>query len=93
MDLVEEEKTIGGVISIRQAVYMLGAVVWAVLFYFVLRVIGIYPWLCLMLALIMSFLGVLLAFGKITDMPVDRYICSWILYRLRDKFFYFGGDG
>lgn len=72
---------------------MLGAVVWAVLFYSVLRVIGIYPWLCSILALIMSFSGVLLAFGKMADMPADRYICLWILYRLRKKFFCLGGDG
>lgn len=92
MDLIEEEKTIGGVISIRQAVYILGAAVWAVLFYIISRSVGAYFWLCLMLAAVKFVLGVYLAFGKIEGMSADRYICSWLMYRLRNKIFHLGGD-
>ena len=92
MELTEEEKTIGGAISIRQAVYILGAVTGAVLFYIVLKAIGIYLWLCIILAMFIFLIGIVISFGRIKDISVDKYLCLWFMYYLRRKIFCSGDD-
>lgn len=92
MDLTEEEKTVGGFLSIRQVVYLLGAVASAALFYVVFSTLGAPLWLRVPAAVLLVIAGIYLAFGRPSDVPADRYLVMWVQYRRREKEFCWRGD-
>jgi hypothetical protein len=92
MDLTGEEKLIGGVLSLRQMVYLLGGGVCAVFFLFLLRLVHT-PWaLALPVAVLWFVLGVFLSFVSLSGMGADEYLFRWFLWRTRRRRYDWGDE-
>lgn len=81
-DLCEEEKTFGGVVSLRQVSYLLVAGIPAV-------IIALYPGLFLLIKLILVpallLFSLALAFFKVKEERFDLYLILYLKYRRRKK--------
>lgn len=88
LDTLEEEKIFGGVISVRQAVYLLLAVILGVLFFF----LPVHMIIRIPLCMIFFTCGLFLAFGRISDINVDKLIYHAACYLARNKKYVLRGD-
>ncbi|ACX51873.1 hypothetical protein Adeg_0727 [Ammonifex degensii KC4] len=92
MDLTEEEKLIGGVLSLRQVGYLVGGGMLSVLGVLFLRALGA-PWALSVLALPPgAALGVLLAFYRFEGMNADEFLYRALAWRFRKKRFAWKGE-
>ncbi|WP_034630935.1 PrgI family protein [Desulfotruncus alcoholivorax] len=92
MDLTGEEKLIGGVLSLRQMVYLLGGGVCAVFFLVLLRVIHVLWALALPVAIIWLVLGIFLSFFSLDGMGADEYLYRWLAWRTRRRRYDWGDE-
>lgn len=92
MDLTEEEKLIGGVLSLRQVVYLLGGGVAAVFVLVFMRLFHV-PWVLAFPAGVLWFAaGIFFSFGTLAGINADEYLFRWFLYRLRKRRYDWGDE-
>lgn len=92
MDLTEEEKILGGVLSLRQVVYLLGGGVAAVLALVFLRALHV-PWVLAFPAGVLWFVaGIFLSFGTLAGMGADEYLSKLLLFRFRRRRYDWGDE-
>lgn len=92
MDLTEEEKTVGGVLSIKQVVYLLSGGFLSVLALIILFALRVPFWLGALLSAPLFIFSLYVAFGRPADTPADLYLYLWYLYRKREKNYFLRGD-
>ncbi|NSW84668.1 MAG: PrgI family protein [Syntrophothermus sp.] len=92
MDLTEEEKVIGGVLSLRQVVYLFGGSVAAALSVSFLRLLHV-PWAIAFPAGILWFIaGGVLSFAAAAGMGADEYLFRWFSWRFRRRRYDWGDE-
>ncbi|WP_194174983.1 PrgI family protein [Desulfofundulus thermobenzoicus] len=92
MDLTEEEKILGGVLSLRQVVFLLGGGVSAALSMAFLRLLHV-PWALAFPASVLWFIaGVYLSFGWIAGISADQYLIRWFSWRNRCRRYDWGDE-
>ncbi len=90
MDLVEEEKLVGGVLTLRQVGYLAGGGIFSILSVLFLKLLGA-PWALSLLALPPGAgLGIFLAFFRLEGMGADEFLCRFFAWRFRQKRFIWG---
>jgi hypothetical protein len=90
MEITEEEKIFGGVLSVRQVVYLLAGAIPAVSVFLMLHFAPLF--LRVLAAVIPAAAGPVLAFGEVRGMKMDRYIVNLALFlKRRRKFLLYGG--
>ncbi|RJO62788.1 MAG: hypothetical protein C4542_02170 [Dehalococcoidia bacterium] len=90
LDLNEEEKTFGGIFSVRQVVYMLIGVILTVLVLLLPKTLPL-P-VRVFLSAPFAVAGVSLAFVELYSVKLDRYVVLLINYCRRRKQFVLRGD-
>lgn len=92
MDLTEEEKTVGGVLSVKQVVYLLSGGFLTVLACIILFALHMPFWISAALSFPFFIFSLYVTFGRPADVPADVYLYLWYLYRRREKKFCLRGD-
>ncbi|MTI84403.1 MAG: PrgI family protein [Firmicutes bacterium] len=88
LDTLDEEKIFGGIISVRQVVYLLVAAILGIICFF----IPIHIMLRIPLSLMFASIGLALAFGKISETNTDKLLYFAFKYYLRKKKYVLRGD-
>jgi hypothetical protein len=85
MNILDEEKLVGGVLSLRQVAWLCAAVIAAAAAWVALRVLHAPAWLFLVSATLLLAAGTALAFIWIAAVSLDRYIVLWVLFQRRKR--------
>ena len=88
LDTLDEEKIFGGVISIRQAVYLLFAVITGILTFF----LPVHLLFKIPLSVLLVACGLCLAFGRIKDTNADKIIYYAARYLVKNKKYILRGE-
>lgn len=88
LDTLNEEKIFGGVVSVRQVVYLLVAGILAVLSFF----LPIHIILRIPLSLLFASAGLILAFFKVSETNIDTMLYYAARYLIRQKKYVLRGD-
>lgn len=89
---VEEEKTFGGYLTIRQVVYIVATVILMVSCFFVLLALGVNIVLIVLLCACLMMAGAAFAFYNVDEMSFDRQIFYLVRYYTRTRSFPLRGD-
>ena len=87
-----EEKTFGGVLTIKQFVYLIATITLSVSAFFLLRFVGLPLLVCIIIAVPMLVFGLTLAFIKIQDISLDKFLLHLVRYKKRTRIFVLRGD-
>lgn len=89
---MEEEKTFGGMLTIRQVVYIFSATIVAVSAFFVFRLMGIHIIAVVLLCAPAVMCGAALAFVTLDDLRLDQYIYHRVHFYMSPRSYYLRGD-
>ncbi|MTI80056.1 MAG: PrgI family protein [Firmicutes bacterium] len=92
IELEEEERTFGGVLTLRQVIYIIAALIISVTTFILLEAFGVHIVLNLFFCIPILILGVALAFIKINEVRLDKYLYFLVRYYLRPRLFVLKGD-
>ncbi|WP_031516615.1 PrgI family mobile element protein [Desulfofalx alkaliphila] len=92
MELEGEERTFGGVATIRQVVYVVATLIVTVSVHFLLKLLAVSMVINIFICTPLLMLGMCLAFIKIHEIKLDKYILLLVRYHLRSRAFILKGD-
>lgn len=89
---MEEEKTFGGILTIRQVVYIFATIIITVTAFLILKLLGVHIIANVMICTLLLMSGIALTFVTFGELRLDQYILFRARYYTRTKSFYLRGD-
>ncbi|MBO8128957.1 MAG: PrgI family protein [Peptococcaceae bacterium] len=91
MNLLEEEKFMGGLLSLRQLVWLCAPLPFIGIVWLFFRLIHVPFWVHILCDAALLAGSCAFAFGRFADMYLDRYAALFILFRWRKRRWVLGG--